>query len=167
MAIGDTLGQVLAEADHAVVVEVGDRLVAVEERRDLLLERLQVALLLVDPQHLVDLLAHAGAGPAQVRLEDLPDVHARRHAQRVEHDVDRGAVFEVRHVFTRNDAGDHALVAVTAGHLVARLDLALGGDEDLDHLHHARRQFVTALQLVHLVDEALLEQAAALLVLER
>jgi hypothetical protein len=35
---------------------------------------------------------------------------------------------------------DHTLVAVTAGHLVARLDLALHSDEDLDHLHHAGRQ---------------------------
>jgi hypothetical protein len=49
---------------------------------------------------------------------------------------------------------DDTLVAVTAGHLVARLDLALHGDEDLDHLHHARRQFVAALQLLDLVDEA-------------
>ena len=116
-------------------------------------------------QHLVDLLAHAGAGPAQVGLEDLTDVHARRHAERVEHDVDASAVFEIRHVLDRNDARNHTLVAVTAGHLVARLDLALGRDEDLDHLHHARRKFVAALQLVDLVDEALLEQPAALLVL--
>ena len=52
---------------------------------------------------------------------------------------------------------DDALVAVTAGHLVARLDLALHGDEDLDHLHHAGRQFVAALQLLDLVEEALFE----------
>ena len=50
-----------------------------------------------------------------------------------------------------------ALVAVAAGHLVAGLDLALHGDEDLDHLHHAGRQLVAALQLLDLVDEALLE----------
>jgi hypothetical protein len=54
-------------------------------------------------------------------------------------------------------SGDHTLVAVTAGHLVARLDLALHGDEDLDHLHHARRQFVAALQLLDLVDEAVFQ----------
>ncbi len=63
----------------------------------------------------------------------------------------------IRHVLDRHDARDHALVAVTAGHLVARLDLALGRDEDLDHLHHARRKFVTALQLVDLVDETLFD----------
>jgi hypothetical protein len=33
-----------------------------------------------------------------VRLEDLPDVHAARHAERVQHDVDRRAVRQVRHV---------------------------------------------------------------------
>src|SRR5205085_5817901 len=26
-------------------------------------------------------------GPAQVRLKDLPDVHARRHAERIQYDV--------------------------------------------------------------------------------
>ncbi len=79
------------------------------------------------------------------------------HAQRVEHDVDRRAVLEVRHVLDRHDLRDDALVAVPAGHLVARLQLALHRDEDLDHLHHARRQLVAALQLVDLVLEALLE----------
>ena len=132
---------------------------------DLGLERLEVARSLIGFEHVADLAAHAGAGPAQMGLEDLADIHARRHAERVEHDVDMRAVLEERHVLDRDDARDHALVAVTAGHLVARLDLALGGDEDLDHLHHAGRKFVAALQLVDLVDEALFEQLAALLVL--
>ncbi len=57
--------------------------------------------------------------------------------------------------------GDDALVAVTAGHLVARLQLALHRHEDLDHLHHARRQFVAALQLLDLVHEALVEALLA------
>ena len=43
-------------------------------------------------QRMLELLAKAARGPAQVRFEDLPDVHARWHAQRVEHDVDMGAV---------------------------------------------------------------------------
>ncbi len=102
-------------------------------------------------QRLRHLPPEAARGPAEVRFEDLPDVHARRHAQRVEHDVDRRPVFEERHVLVRQDAADDALVAVTAGHLVARLQLALDGDEDLDHLEHARRQFVAALQLLDAV----------------
>jgi hypothetical protein len=62
--------------------------------------------------------------------------------------IDMRAVFEERHVLDRQDARDDALVAVTAGHLVARLQLALHRDEDLDHLEHARRQLVAALQLL-------------------
>ena len=100
-----------------------------------------------------------------MRLEDLADVHARRHAQRVQHHVHMRAVLEERHVLDRYDAGDHTLVAVAAGHLVTRLDLALHGDEDLDHLHHARRKFVTALQLVDLVMEARVEALLGLVVL--
>src|SRR5690606_22631295 len=94
------------------------------------------------------------ACPAEMRLEDLTDVHARRHAQRVQNDVDMRAVFEERHVLDRNDARDDTLVAVTAGHLVAWLDLALHSDEDLDHLHDARGHFVAALDLLDLVREA-------------
>src|SRR3546814_7782588 len=56
-------------------------------------------------------------------------------------------VFEERHVLVRQDAADDALVAVAAGHLVARLQLALHRDEDLDHLEHARGEFVAALEL--------------------
>src|SRR5690606_15820209 len=104
-----------------------------------------------------DLLAQTGGGPTQVGLEDLTDVHARRHAQRVQHHIDVGAVFQVRHVLDRQDLGDDALVPVTAGHLVARLQLALHGHEDLDHLHDARRHLVAALQLLDLVFEATIE----------
>ena len=55
---------------------------------------------------------------------------------------------------------------MTAGHLVARLDLALHGDEDLDHLHHARGQFITALQLLDLVEEAVFQTLLGLFVLK-
>ena len=40
---------------------------------------------------------------AQVRLEDLPQVHPGRDAQRVEDDVDRGAVLQERHVLFGQD----------------------------------------------------------------
>ena len=100
-----------------------------------------------------------------MRLEDLADIHAARHAERIEHDVDMRAVLQERHVLDRHDLRHDALVAVAAGHLVAGLDLALHRDEDLDHLHHAGRQLVAALQLLDLVDEAALEALAALVVL--
>ena len=54
---------------------------------------------------------------------------------------------------------DDALVAVPAGHLVADRDHPLGRDVDLDHLLHAARQLVAALERVELalllVDEEL------------
>src|SRR3546814_1017594 len=84
------------------------------------------------------LLAELPRRPAEMRLENLADVHTAGHAQRVEDDIDRGAVREERHVLLRQDAADHALVAVAAGHLVARLHLALHRDEDLEHLEIGR-----------------------------
>ena len=92
-----------------------------------------------------------------MRLEHLADVHARRHAKRIEHDVDRRTVFQVRHVFHRHDGRDDALVAVSAGHLVARLHAALHGQVDLDHLEHARGQIVARGDLDALLFEALVE----------
>jgi hypothetical protein len=65
------------------------------------------------------LLARAPHRPPEVGLEDLPDVHAARHAQRVEQDVDGVPVVQERHVLLGHDAGDDALVPVPAGHLVA------------------------------------------------
>ena len=80
--------------------------------------------------------------PAEVRLEDLTDVHAARNAERVQDDVDRRPSC----MYGMSSSGrmrlDDALVAVTAGHLVADLELALDGDVDLHHLDHARRQLV-------------------------
>ena len=81
-------------------------------------------------------------GPPEVGLEDLSDVHSARHAERVEHDVDRTAVGKERHVLLGHDAGHDTLVAVASGHLVADRDLALLGEVDLHQLDHARRQFV-------------------------
>ena len=97
-------------------------------------------------------------GPAQMRLHDLADVHARRHAQRVEDDVDRSAVLQERHVFLGHDLGDDTLVAVTAGQLVALGDLALLGHVDPHQAVDARRQIVAVLarELLDVDDHALL-----------
>src|SRR6266705_467904 len=87
-------------------------------------------------------------GPAEVCLENLSDVHARRNAERIQNDLDRSAVRHVGHVFLRHDAGDDALVAVASGHLVADGELALHGDVDLDQLDDARGKLVALLELV-------------------
>ncbi len=65
------------------------------------------------------------SGPAQMGLQDLADVHARRHAERVQHDVDGRAVCHVGHVLFRKDPGDDALIAVATSHLVADRSLRL------------------------------------------
>ena len=80
-----------------------------------------------------------------MRFEHLADVHPARHAERVEDDVDCGAVGHVGHVLDREDLGDDALVAVAAGELVADRDLALLGDVDPDELVDAGRQLVAVL----------------------
>src|SRR3954453_7909866 len=92
----------------------------------------------------VDLPAGLGH-PAEVRLEDLADIHPAGHTERVEDDVDRRAVLEERHVLDRQHLGDDALVAVAAGELVTVGDLALLGDVDANELVDARRKLVALL----------------------
>src|SRR5690606_28037305 len=73
-------------------------------------------------------------------------------AERVQDDVDRGSVRKERHVLDRKDLGDDALVAVTAGELVALGDLALLGDVDHDAAVHAGAELVVAVLGVELLD---------------
>src|SRR6478672_6231994 len=87
----------------------------------------------------------AGGGPAEVDLQDLADVHTTGDTERVEHDVDGRAVLEERHVLDRQDLGDDALVAVTAGELVTVGDLALVRDVDAHELVDTRGKVVALL----------------------
>src|SRR6185437_12515134 len=98
---------------------------------DLLEELAQLRRALVRAQHLLDAVSHALRGPPEVGLEDLAHVHARRHPERVQHDVDGRPVGHERHVLHRHDLRDDALVAVAAGHLVAGLQPPLHRDVDL------------------------------------
>src|SRR6185437_2452432 len=158
---GNAGTQILGELEDLLVAQLLDvgliDLVGVDTAQ----EFAQIARLLVGTHRLVeqiaDLPAEARRGPTEMGLEDLTDIHAARHAERIEHDVDMRAVLEIRHVLDRHDARDDALVAVTAGHLVAGLKLALHRDEHLDHLHHAGRQLVSALQLLDLALEVVLQ----------
>ena len=165
VAIGTPWRRLPPSSISAVLAQRLDGLVVAVDLLQHVLERPRVVLGVVGVDRLADLEAEAGAGPAEMRLEDLADVHAARHAERIEHDVDMRAVLEERHVLDRHDLRHHALVAVAAGHLVAGLDLALHRDEDLDHLHHAGRKLVATLQLLDLVEEALLEQLLRFVVL--
>ena len=80
--------------------------------------------------------------PAQMQFQHLSKVHSRRHTQRVQHDVDRSTIREERHILFRQNAGDNALVAMSAGELVALGDLTMLRNVDADHLVHAVRQLV-------------------------
>ena len=44
-------------------------------------------------QKLANLLAHTGTGPTQMSLQDLPNIHPRRHAKRVQAEVYRSTIF--------------------------------------------------------------------------
>ena len=79
---------------------------------------------------------------AQVHFQHLADVHTGRHAQGVQNDVQRGAVGQEGHILLGQDTGDNALVAVTACHLVAHLDLTALGDIHPDHHVDAGAQLV-------------------------
>src|SRR5262245_40023031 len=147
------------QLDHVGIVERVDEVAELLRRIQFLqgltkVDRVRPAVLL---DRLADLARQLAAGPAEVRLEDLPDVHAARHAERVEHDVDRRPIGQVRHVLFGQDARQHPLVAVPAGHLVAHLQLTLDGDEHLHHLDDARGQLVAALQALDLVVEQRLD----------
>ena len=58
-----------------------------------------------------------------IRDRHLSDIHTGRHAQRIQHDIQRTSVRQERHIFHRKDTGNHTLVTVTAGHLISHGDL--------------------------------------------
>lgn len=92
-------------------------------------------------QHGVDFLANTFRSHTG-EFRDLTDVHTRRYAQRVQYDVNRRAVFIVRHIFDRVDLRDNTLVTVTACHFVTGLNLTFNGQIHFDNLQHARCQIV-------------------------
>ena len=140
--------------------QLRDVFVALEDLLHALAHRVHPELLV---EHVPKLRPENASAPTEVRLEDLTDVHAARNAERIEHDVDRRAVLQVRHVLFGENAGDDALVTVASGHLVADLELPLDGDVDLHHLDDARRQLVALREAIDLVAEVLLAESDDLL----
>src|SRR5216684_3685020 len=152
-----SLPQVPCQGDHIVVGEYAQVLGLAALVVDAAEELAQLRGLGARLQHLADFQSQALGCPTQMGFENLPDVHARRHAQRIEHDVDRRAVGHARHVLDRHDLGDDALVSVAAGHLVARLQAPLHCDVDLHHLLHAGRKLVALRQFLLLCLERRVE----------
>src|SRR4029079_15600928 len=121
----------VVELEHVDVAD-GDRSIehlagaAVAEVDLAVLRQAGVAQLVLDLR-LVRTVEHGGRGlqallvegPAEVRLEDLADVHPARHAERVEDDVDRRAVRQERHVLGGQHVGGTALLSMAGGPLIA------------------------------------------------
>ncbi len=161
----NALAQMLCIFHHLVVRKASISLLLPINSDHAVTQWLDLLTVAVSFQHLADFLAHACAGPAKMGFQNLPNVHARRHTKRVQHDIYRLAILQIWHVFLRNNTRDDTLVAVTAGHLVARLNLALHSDKDLDHFHDAWRQFITTLKLFDLVHEAGFEALLGVVIL--
>ena len=70
----------------------------------------------------------------KVYLQYLPDIHSGRHAQRIEYNIQRPAVWQIRHILHWQHTGNHTLITVTACHLVAHGKLSLLRDINADRL---------------------------------
>ena len=78
--------------------------------------------------------------PAQMDFKHLTDIHASRHAQRIQNDINRRSIFEERHVFHGNNFGNDAFIAVASCHLISGGDLAALSNRNTHHHIHARRK---------------------------
>ncbi|OAV63455.1 hypothetical protein Barb6_03736 [Bacteroidales bacterium Barb6] len=85
---------------------------------------------------------HLSACPAQDGFKYLSEVHAGRHTQWVEANINGRTVFHERHILLTDNLGNDALVTVTTRHLVAHLYLTLLGYIYFRHLHDTCWQFV-------------------------
>ena len=103
--------------------------------------------------------------PAKVCLEHLSDVHARRHTQRVQDQIDRSTILQEWHVLLGDDLGHNTLVTMAPGHFISHGQLALGSDEHAYRLdntginlipgcHAAGLLFVLGLKVIEALGEA-------------
>ena len=81
----------------------------------------------------------------KVDLQDLSDIHTGRHAQRIQHDVQRTSVGQIRHIFYRKHAGNDTLVTMTTCHLIAYGDFSLLCDINADCLIYSGCQLIAVL----------------------
>jgi hypothetical protein len=98
---GHALGQLAGHLDDVGVAQRTERFLLARAVVQLSMKLAQFGHGRFLLQHVADAVADALGGPAQVHFEHLAHVHARRHAQRVQHDVARRAVGHVGHVFDR------------------------------------------------------------------
>ena len=78
-------------------------------------------------------------------FKHLPDIHTGRHAQRIQYDIERTAVWQIRHILYGKHTGNNTLVSVTACHFISDGNLSLLCDINADCLIYTRRQFIAVL----------------------
>ena len=78
-------------------------------------------------------------------LQDLTDVHTRRHTQRIQYDIQRTAIWQERHILYRKYAGNDTLVTMTSCPLITYRNLTFLGNVNADSLVYARSQLVAVL----------------------
>ena len=148
------------EAEVGVALSVGDHFVKVLPFRVLTcVERTvvachtealgDVALICAVEHGGHDLPAQTLGGNTKVHLQHLTDVHTGRHAQGVEHDIQRRTVGQEGHILGGQDAGYDTLITMAACHLITHGDLTLLSDVDLDHAVHAGGQIIAGLAREH------------------
>ena len=76
-------------------------------------------------------------------FQNLSDIHTARYAQWIKNNLNRLAIRQERHVFTWHNAGNNALVTVTACHLIAFRNLTFLSDVYTYLLVNARWQFIS------------------------
>ena len=98
-----------------------------------------------------DQLAFQVSEPAEVRLEDLSQVHARGNSHWVKDNVERRPIREERHLLHWANRGDDPFVPVPPRKLVADRDLLALRNEDLHKLVHASIKLVPLIagELLH------------------
>ena len=76
-------------------------------------------------------------------LKHLSDIHTGRYAQRIQHDIQRTAIWKEWHILYRKHTGNDTLVTMTSGHLVTNGNLSLLGNVDTHCLVHTWRKLVS------------------------
>ena len=83
-------------------------------------------------------------------LQNLTDVHTRRYAQGVQHDMYRFTTWQEGHILTSHDTGNDTLVTMAACHLIAFRNLTFLSDMYTNLLIYSRRQIIAIVTAEHL-----------------
>ena len=71
-------------------------------------------------------------------LKHLSDVHTGRHAQRIQYNIKRTAIWQERHILYRKHAGNNTLITMTSSHLITYRNLTFLSDIDTYRLIYSR-----------------------------